>query len=286
MTSEVVTFVDPHGVETVLSNREGLKVLRGMTGRFMPPVVLLGEEVPGQDGERLRQVKIQSRRVFVPIAIFDETLAGMRGRLRTLLPTFNPKRGDGLLRVTAPDDSQRELVCRYAGGLEIEETYGNVPTQKAGLAFQASDPYFRDVIDTISSYTVEAAEPFFPFFPMRLSAGAVLSGAALFNAGDVEAWPVWTISGPADEITLTNDTTGESLTLDANLIAGQSLTIDTRPGSKAIKRNDDTNLYPGLDGTSRLWSLPAGTSVVSIGVTGATTDTVVTLRFRCRYLGV
>jgi phage-related protein len=279
---EAIAFVDSAGLT------HSLDVSEGAGGRYMPPVSFVEDEVPGQDGSRLRLVKLGPREVGLPLWFRTDDEVTLRDELRSWLSRFNPAKGDGRLLDTAPDGSQRELICRYAGGMELDESaqVAGLNWQKAVVVFRAFDPFWQDTVDTAHSFATTAPVNFFPFFPLRLSAGAVLSGASIFNGGDVEAWPTWVINGPATSIVLTNDTTGDVIDLDVSLTAGQSLTIDTRPGIKTVKKNDGTNLYPGLSLASRLWSLPPGTVAVSIQVGGATSTSTVTLRYRCRYLGV
>jgi Phage tail protein len=50
------------------------------------------------------------------------------------------------------------------------------------------------------------------------------------NDGDIAAWPVLTITGPADNPIITNDTTGEGFVITSSIPAGVTVTIDSRTG--------------------------------------------------------
>src|SRR5690606_9590456 len=54
---------------------------------------------------------------------------------------------------------------------------------------------------------------FFDPFP-SVSSSQVLGATTLYNPGSVEAWPVWTITGPASLVTITHADTGEEFVLD------------------------------------------------------------------------
>jgi hypothetical protein len=50
------------------------------------------------------------------------------------------------------------------------------------------------------------------------------------NSGDVDAWPLFEITGPVDSPIITNETTGRAFTVSGTILAGSTLTIDARSG--------------------------------------------------------
>lgn len=283
--AETVTWIDPDGVELELG------VQWDVTGRFSPPTFFDEEGVPGQDGLRLREVRHDARNFVLPLWIEGSSESDLRTQMRSLVSAMNPQRGDGKIRVTSPVGDQREIVCRAASGLEMGERLGDTsgPTvQIAAVVFRAWEPFWQDVSDTVSGpWTVGAAPAsFFPFFPMRLTSSEVFADVDITNSGDVDAWPVWTVTGPGSSITFQNLTTGYTLMLDTTLAVSESVTIDTRPGVKTVVKSDGTNLYPNLSATSNLWPLQRGVNAVQISMGGATSATSVTMRRRHKYLAV
>lgn len=258
----------------------------------MPPIDHITEEVPLQAGERLRFVKTKAREVGLPLLIQAADAAAVRNQWRTLQRTFDPTRGDGHLQVTGPDGATRELICRYRSGLE-----GAEGTNDAGLQWQeftiflrAHDPYFYASLPITQVFTQASATPFFPFFPLHLGSSQVLADVAVTNPGDVEAWPIWVINGPATQIVLRKLASGsvaeQSLTLNTTLLSTDTVTIDTRPGQKTVLGPASANLYGSLAAGSRLWALPTGTSTIRVELSGATGASKVTLTAAPRYLGV
>lgn len=286
---ERLQFIDPAGTVTELSDLPGVRAL-GDTGLDMPAVTMVEDTVPGQAGSRLRQVRIAARDAVLPFHLNAASDAALRDLLRTLARRLDPQRGDGKLRHTAIDGSMRELTCRYSGGLEGARTNGQAgPTfRKGALLFRAHDPYWYDTAGQSQTYTTGAQPVFFsdPFFGSpKLASDTVLGTQTISNAGDVEAWPVWTLKGPASSpIVLQNDTTGQEIRLAVTLTAAQSVVIDARPFRKTVRRDDGTNLFGSLDPTSALWSLPQGDSTVTISLPGATADSFVTLNYARRWL--
>jgi len=50
------------------------------------------------------------------------------------------------------------------------------------------------------------------------------------NRGDLEAWPVFEITGPVDHPVITNDTTGREFLISGSIPAGETVTVDARTG--------------------------------------------------------
>lgn len=64
------------------------------------------------------------------------------------------------------------------------------------------------------------------------------------NNGDHEAWPVFTITGPGVLSSIENTVTGKYILFNLTVYAGETVTIDLRPGHKSITSNGRGNLMP------------------------------------------
>lgn len=51
------------------------------------------------------------------------------------------------------------------------------------------------------------------------------------NLGDVNAWPVLSLTGPVDNAVISNDNTGQAFTVTSTIPAGQTIKIDSRTGT-------------------------------------------------------
>lgn len=279
---ETLTWIDPDGNQyplTVASDR----LVRGrVQGRIAPPVEMTEERVPEQPGARLRQVVNGVREVAVPFGFWGESPAELLVHKRTLTVAMDPTRGEGRLRSEADDGTQRDLPCRYAGGLELIEDHPL--RQPAVLVFRAHQPYWLDVNVQSNTFTTGQTATFFPFFPLRLSGSEVFAGTTIVNDGDVETWPVWDITGPGSELRLVNVTTGRRLELATVLGVGGQVTIDTRPFVKTVTLDDGTNLFGDLSYDSDLWPLVRGPNAIRIEMVGATADSQVQLTWQRRWL--
>lgn len=286
--AEQLVFVDPAGVETDLTDHVDFETLWGVSGRGMPPFDFVEDELPGFPGARTRDVLVKPREVTVPVHVEAADPTALRTLLRAFAGRLNPLRGVGRLRSVAPGGDVRELACRYTGDLTLDgqRESGGVTWQRALLIFRAADdPYWRDETDTVETLTSGMSEgrTFFPFFPLRLTSSEVFSETVVDNAGQVDAWPVWTVTGPTGGVTLRNLTTGRVLALDLALVLGRVVTIDTRPGSQAVVDDAGVNLYRYLT-EHDLWPLVPGENAVRVELGAVDVDTSVALSYRRRYL--
>lgn len=259
------------------------------TGRFAPNPIFEADGVPGQSGQRLRFVRHDVHEFAMKFWLTDSTEETLRTQLRNMIFKMDPTRGIGRMRVIAPGGDSREIFCRVSSGLGISEVLGEDSAfyaQRISATFIAHDPYWYAVGDTAIVYTGDVAvSTFFPFFPLRLSASAVfVNDNSINNPGDLEAWPVWTISGPGSNIVLSNLTTNESISINTALVSGSSITIDTRPGAKTVLADDGTSLFPLMSPTSTLFSLARGDNHIQIAMDSTGSTSVVRLAFRPRYL--
>jgi Siphovirus-type tail component, C-terminal domain len=296
---EGVLWIDPTGAQTpmdldsfVAANQSGVLALIGRQNFFGVPTAIVADRIPMQPGAREKYVQIDPNNPFLPIAVKAPSETELAQARRALKWSMNPQRGMGVLRNTAADGVQRDLNCKLVDGLrgdESDQTRGP-GWFTAGLSFYAADPYWYDTADTIQNFVMTGTPPLFlasPFLPIKLGASGIGTSFTVSNSGDVEAWPIWQITGPGSAITLTNTTTGDSLVLTITLASSaQILTIDTRPGKKTVKREDGSNQFAAVSSTSSLWNLATGANAISIAMSGTTSASLVQLIYRQRYEGV
>lgn len=290
--AETILWIDPDGVSTTLhtGSLDALFVSWNVHGRFAPPARFTEDGVPEQDGLQLREVLHDAREFSLPFWVRGASESDLWTKQRALVVSMDPKRGEGVLRITTPVGDQREISCRVVSGLEGAERIGDTTGQLAQsfpAVFRAWNPYWRSVSDNITDYTPGSATgSFFPLFPLRLTSSEVFADATIVNDGDVDAWPVWTINGTGSGIVLSNLTTGKSLSLSTFLGVGESLTVDTRPRVKTVTKQDGTNLWTDVSATSTLWPLVKGTNAIRIQMGAATATSRVRLARRNQYLTV
>lgn len=260
-------WIDADGGSTTL------EVQWDVSGRFAPKPSFEEDGVPGQPGMRFRAVRHELREFVLLVDVVGSSESDLRTQVRDLVAKMDPTRGPGKVRITAPGGDQREISCFYAAGLDLDEKLGSssgLYSESAPIVFRAHDPYWYAISDVVADFAIETAPVFFPIFPLRLTASEIAVDTTVTNSGDVETWPVWTITGPGSGIALHNLTTGKAITMPGvTLTNGESIEIDTRPGAKTVLRNDGTNMWPYLSTTSSLWPLVRGSNAVRLEMTGA-----------------
>lgn len=270
-----LTWVSDHG--TLALHEPPFGLVSGLANRGAPPVQATERELLSAAGSVLTLIRDQARTVDVPVRI-DST--DLRAVLRDAAAVL---RGQGRLV-----DGDRELICRYVGGLEWDEQLPNVMTQM--LSFRAFDPYWRDTTPTVQLIDISVLEFLSatvndPWFPWYLVDDTAIGGFRIDNDGDVDGWPVWTVQGPGGPTTLTNDTTGAVLEVATVLAEGEQLHIDTRPGVKTVTGPDGQNLFADLSTTSSLWPLVRGVQQVTVELPNAAAGTSnVRMSYRRRFL--
>ncbi len=245
------------------------EVMRGVTGRFMPPIEITEDTVPGLPGGRFRGARHATREVVVPVYL--EGPVADRDALRSLARALDPAKGIGKLRTTGGPAPGRELSCVYVDGLQsLAEEYPRGATPS--LLFHAHDPYWHESSEASAEYQLGQAEMhWFTIFPLMLGASEVFAEFDVDNNGDVEAWPLFTVIGPGDSPMLTNMTSDKMLSYPHTLGIHDIFTADFRPGYKRVLLNG-ISVYKDLDPLSELWPLLPGTNHVRVGMVGADYD--------------
>lgn len=276
------TWLAPDGQEWPLDDlRLGWVTPRGRAGLGAAPIELVSDAHP-RGGSRVRHIQPQSRVITWPLFIEGSSHLEFIGRYRDLARAFASTRwrGPGRLRVARPDGTTREIEAFYQAGFDGEPGRGWLHDTVV-LSLFCEDPYWRGAEAVSSPYVNGAAVSYLSPY-LTVSPSSVLGAASATNPGDVEAWPSWSIVGPASAVTATNHTTGESFTLTATLTAGQTATITTDPptvrGPAGQNWTGSLN-WPG----AVLWGLQPGFNDVEFAVTGASSATSITLAYVPRY---
>jgi hypothetical protein len=240
-------------------------------------------------GSRIRHQHPEHRNIAIPIRFDADTNVELVEAMRELAGAFTQTRrrgADGLyppgrLRVARPDGSVREILAHYQGGIDGEPDQGWL-WDTAVISLLCEDPYFRalDAV-TITREHSAGGTPFLNPF-LTVSSGQVLGESTIINDGDVDAYPTWTITGPADAVSATNHTTGEEFEITHTLTAGQVITVTTDPPT--VRGPSDTILTSALTWPgSVLWGLVPGVNEVEFSVTSSASGTSIVLSFVPRY---
>lgn len=96
---------------------------------------------------------------------------------------------------------------------------------------------------------------------LPVTPGAANGTMTLENPGDVDAYPIWELSGPGRNFRAISPR-GEVLEWLGTLAADESLVIDTQAGTVLDGKGE--NRYAELGETPRMWTIPPGETVAEI----------------------
>ena len=119
--------------------------------------------------------------------------------------------------------------------------------------------------------------------PLDLTSGAT-GPVILTNLGNYAAYPIFTFVGPLTHPEITNNTTGEVLSLAYDLASSDdSIVVDCYERTVLIEPSGN----PGRQYMSGdFWTVPIGVSTVTLGSSNTGDAGKVTVLFRSTYLGV
>lgn len=252
----LMTYTNQLGDEIVLDDTERSFIgeLYGREGCEAPALAF--KEVTYADGTtEIASIELEPREMrfyfWAPVRT-----SGLKAKLeavkRRLIQIGVPNSHKwGTLKIRKPDGSMSRIDCVYTGGFdEMVREYPNLV--KFSLTFKASDPLFYDGFRTeVPLRTFEDGA--WLHFGTRFTFGSDthFRSSDTIHSETVElqgfrAYPAITISGPARNIMLKNETTGRLIALmpDFQLLAGETIVIETNPRTRSA-------VWNRFDGTQR-----------------------------------
>jgi hypothetical protein len=279
-------IVDRFGIvhDVTWAHNSSVFVPKGTKGLGLTKPELVFEKHPYSPGSRLRYIRTPEAELTLPLVISKTTIAEAMTAAEEIRNWFFSGNEFGLhpiyIRVQRPQDStQRQIQVYYNGGLEGDMDEGTPTYIPYAISLMAPEPLWTDIDATELNYTNTSIS-----VPLTIS-----------NPGDEDTHPIFVITGPATNISVTNVTTGKIISLTANggvtLTAGESVTIDTRPATERttlpIVDQFGASLYSKLTpGSSLLNWFVAGNNQVIVSATGTTSSTAFSITFTPKYRGV
>lgn len=210
---------------------------------------------PKQSGATYLGTLTEPRVVTLTITIQGCDRGALGALRRSLAAHLSPRVAPLQLRAFLEDDTRyrlRNLACQgpIEGAIRYE---GDALTQTLGVQLIAYEPmWYSDTLKTAILTPTLTAQLVFPasfgiagtwFFGAYGSTSGLVDVQTL---GDWDAAPVITIPGPLSKPIITNTSTTEVITLNYSIGAGETVTIDTTPGSKDIYNNYGVSLQSYL----------------------------------------
>lgn len=268
-----------------LSISLGWIVRPGVNGLDDPPRSLTEVDPATGDGSILTDVRYNAREVFIPLTYKASSPTDLRETMRALATMTDIKAGDVTLEIAHFEGTRRYIDGRMSVPFGVNAMDNNEGGywRTIGLTMRCFDPFFygeqRSIGWVIGGDTVEFLSD--EFLPVGLDNSQVLGSAVIDNSGDAHAYPVWTVTGPCDELTLIAGDT--FAVVPDGLLDTETLVIDSRRGVKTFEI-DGSAAWGRLQAGSVFGTLAPGLTLIDGEAVGATSDTTITVAWRERWL--
>lgn len=275
----IFTLQRADGTSIELADGAGYKVQAGVQGLDDPTLDFLEHTPAGWDGSIVDSILAEAREVFLPIQMLAQDLMTLRALKQALTSYLNPRRGPVTLKVTLPDASSRLIDGYYRpvpGTMDADNWW--VSGQNVGIVIRCPQPFWRSEIDWKVAWVQQDDRPsILPILPLGPADSDALGATnPVTIAGDVETYPVWSITGPLTACTITDVGTGRTFTLTASISDGETWIVDTRRGRQGVFDNTGARSRASLNAGADLFPLQPGVSQVQTTVVGASDGAQVT----------
>lgn len=267
----------------------GISLIHGMTGFGIAPVELTYSDRAQSHGAVLQGVHLEKRELFVPLLMDAETVNDLDVLRDSLVERLNPLLGEGTLTVERIADGQiRSAKVIYKKGLEGDygDGYHGV-WETFGLTFSMGEAFWNGPETTAQWSLLNKNKPFISdtvsFFPIIVGKSHVNNAYTVDIVGDAPAHPVWTITGPATDIIITNTVTKQKIQINGEVKAGESITIDTINNTLTGTNRTENDLWDALSLDSTLFPLAKGKNKISAVATGLTSESKITAVYRQQF---
>ncbi len=283
MVNVDISLIGSNGDTIALTNDYSDFILTtGVLGFGIPPTqVRIAQSA--SDGGVWRNTKRGVRDIDLPIVIMGTDRQDLETKLRRLSNLLQDLNGPTTIRATYTDGTAYELKAHYVGGGDVE--YGAESNQKMArwaISMQAPQPYWESVNPLNYTLQMLAGRGLLKgtssLTQLRLSGQYGFGDVTLTNPGDVSAYPVWTITGPANSVSITAN--GIGFTYNEVIPAGDQIVIDTFNGT--VTDQNGLNKYGNLAAAPKLFAIKPGTQTVTIAAPGADATTIIAGNFKPR----
>lgn len=282
MVDVTLSLVGANGDEIVFDDNGDFVLTVGLSGMGIPSTVVRIDD-SASDGGVWRFSKRGIREMDLPIVVFGEDRIAVESNLRRLANLLHDLSSSTTLRASYSTGEVWELSeGHYVAGAETTkgEDAGQAWSRWV-VTMQFANPFWiRQQTESFSVGVPDTGRSLIPYFAeMRVTGSQAIGEIDIENVGDVDAYPVWTLKGPADFVEISSQS-GLSFTYDAVIPAETTITVNTAAGT--VVDQTGANMYSNLGPSPKLFTLPAGNSTVNVEATGAETSTIISLYYQPR----
>lgn len=258
-----------------------------MSGLNPPPATINTSELALVDGAMFNSSKLQTRTINVAFAITSDAA-------RNRAEVYRVLKSKQAIRFCYKGDVRDVYIDGYVESIDI--SFFEM-MQVVTVAIFCPFPYFMEMterVSDLSSIVPDFSAPFYSTEEPLIVFGHLASGESVVieNKGDVECGIIarFTAKGSVSDPKLYNYETQDFIGVDADLVEGDVVTIDTRQGKKGAtltRGTAVTNLFNKILPDSTWLQLPAdGAAFVYDVESGDASDLSVEIEHSDLYEGV
>lgn len=282
MVNVTLSLVGANGDEIVFTDAGDYVLTTGLSGMGIPSTSVRIDD-SASDGGVWRFSKRGIREMDLPVVVFGTDRVTVESNLRRLSNLLHDKSGGTVLRASYSTGEVWELTQgHYVAGAETTKGEdANVAWSRWVLSMQFANPFWiRQQAESFSVGVPGTGRSLIPnLAELRVTGSQAIGEIEIENLGDVEAYPVWSFQGPADSVSVTSQN-GLSFEYAAPIATGSTITVNTAAGTVVDELG--VNQYANLAVAPKLFTLPAGSSSVTVEAVGADANTLISLYYQPR----
>ncbi len=258
-------------------------LLQSIQNSSFPAVVYTRSKRGGYQGSKLITPTFANYQLVMDFKIVGTSFSDLNTQRTNFMQIIGVVHSTGTqtLIITRSDGKQLQLDIKAAqvtGDYTTDDTLSSV----VEVTLESEYPFFMNsAVDSASISIVNGGGFAIPFgIPLNMSNGQS-NVVSVNNGGNYPAYPTYTFYGPLTNPTITDQTTGETLSIAYTIPAGQYITVDVY--------NRTAVLYPSGNSvrasvSGKWWLVPIGSVNVTLGNANLTDTGYCAMTFRDTYL--
>ncbi len=285
-----LTFYNSAG-EYITIDYQGPYILQNLIGISDAPVEVLSSRGYQQDGQTAAGDFMLARAISFGVVVKADSMQEAYRLRRELIAFIKPK--TDYVVIYENDYITVKFTCRVS----IPPSFGSAQEsiskyKSSAISLVCDNPYLVDVTETTVPMAVETPEFVFPivFNPEIILSTLSNRRVIIKNAGDVPAPVRVVFLGGSTNPIITNETTGEFIKVNREILPTDTLEITTEYGNKRVwiidEEGERTNASNYIDQDSTFFSLAVGENELVYDADSGVDSAQVFVYYSNRYLGV